>query len=83
VIRMLICHIGGATRSAPEMPRPPLEPFCLGWWPMTDLPPDFPRDLADMLGIKPERPALPGPAPITQAMRDALKAAHEMKGKYI
>lgn len=50
---------------------------------MTTIPPDFPRDLADMLGIKPERPALPGPAPITQAMRDALKAAHETKGKCI
>jgi len=51
---------------------------------MTDtLPPDFPRDLADMLGIKPERPALPALAPITQAIRDALKAAHDAKGKCI
>jgi hypothetical protein len=45
-----------------------------------DLPPDFPPDLADMLGIKPERPALPGPAPITDAMRAALDAARESKG---
>ena len=51
---------------------------------MTDtLPPDFQRDLADMLGIKPERPALPALAPITQAIRDALKAAHDAKGKCI
>jgi len=65
------------------MPRQLRGLFCLGCWPMTDLPPDFPRDIADMLGVKPERPALPGPAPITQAMRDALKAAHEAKGKCI
>lgn len=43
---------------------------------MTDLPPDFPPDLA----LKPERPVLPGPAAITDAMRAALKAARESKG---
>ena len=50
---------------------------------MTDLPPDFPPDLARAFGIKPERAALLGPAPITDAMRAALDAARESKGECI
>lgn len=44
---------------------------------MTDLPPDFPPDLRDGLGIKPEPPA----TTISAAIRAALKASRESRGK--
>lgn len=49
---------------------------------MTDtLPPDFPADLRGALGLPVEPMALPGPVPITQAMRDALAESRRTKGK--
>lgn len=47
------------------------------------LPPDFPADLRGALGLPVEPRALPGPAPITQRILDALKEARETKGKSI
>lgn len=40
----------------------------------------LPPDLARFLGLPVEPRALPGPAPITQRMMDALKEARETKG---
>jgi len=45
---------------------------------MTDT---LPPDLARFLGLPDGPRALPGPAPITQQMIDALKEARETKGK--
>lgn len=50
---------------------------------MNTLPPDFPRDLAESLGLQREHGYLPKLAPITDEIRAALKAAHETKGKCI
>lgn len=46
---------------------------------MTDA---LPPDLARFLGLPVER-QLPGPAPVTQRILDALKEARETKGKSI
>lgn len=47
---------------------------------MTD---KLPPDLARFLGLPVEPRALPGPAPITQRILDALKEARETKGESI
>ena len=43
----------------------------------------LPPDLARFLGLPVDPRALPGPAPITHAILDALKDARETKGKSI
>lgn len=50
---------------------------------MTALPSDFPAALAGMLGLEPGRRTMPGPAPITEDMREALADARKMKGRNI
>ena len=50
---------------------------------VNNLPSDFPAALAGMLGLEPGRRMLPGPAPITEAMREALAEARKTKGKTI
>lgn len=45
------------------------------------LPPDFPDDLRKSLGLPIEPQQLPGLAPITQKIRDALDESRRTRGK--